>query len=63
MIIAGSMVSKKTAPPAQGTMATDNLMFMVLLVAVVLIVGALTFSWPWPWGPFWSICLYSGTML
>ena len=24
-------------------MATDNLMFMVLLVAVVLIVGALTF--------------------
>ena len=27
----------------RGTMATDNLMFMVLLVAVVLIVGALTF--------------------
>ncbi|MFR4223108.1 MAG: potassium-transporting ATPase subunit KdpA [Akkermansia sp.] len=64
MIIAGSMVSKKTAPPAQGTMATDNLMFMVLLVAVVLIVGALTFFPALALGPILEhLLLYSGTML
>lgn len=43
MIIAGSMAVKKVSPPALGTMRTDNSMFMVLLVSVVLIVGALTF--------------------
>lgn len=64
MIIAGSMASKKTAPPAQGTMATDNLMFMVLLVAVVLIVGALTFFPALALGPVLEhLLLYSGTVL
>ena len=64
MIIAGSMVSKKTAPPAQGTMATDNLMFMILLVAVVLIVGALTFFPALALGPILEhLLLYSGSVL
>lgn len=63
MIIAGSMVSKKTAPPA-GHHATDNLMFMILLVAVVLIVGALTFFPALALGPILEhLLLYSGSVL
>jgi K+-transporting ATPase ATPase A chain len=43
LAIAGSMVSKKSVPPSLGTFPTDGLLFPVLLVAVVVIVGALTF--------------------
>lgn len=43
MIIAGALVNKKVSPPALGTMPTNNLSFMLLLVAIVLIIGALTF--------------------
>lgn len=43
LAIAGSMVSKKVAPPSPGTFSTDGLLFTGLLIAVVLIVGALTF--------------------
>lgn len=43
LVIAGSMQRKKIAPPALGTMPTDNVTFSLLLVAVVLVVGALTF--------------------
>lgn len=64
MIIAGGMASKKNAPPAQGSMETDNLMFMVLLVAVVLVVGALTFFPALALGPILEhLLLYSGAML
>ena len=64
MMIAGSMASRKISPPAQGTMGTDNLMFMVLLVAVVLVVGALTFFPALALGPILEhLLLYSGTML
>jgi K+-transporting ATPase ATPase A chain len=41
--IAGSMAAKKTVPPSLGTFPTQGLLFMVLLVGVVLIGGALTF--------------------
>jgi potassium-transporting ATPase potassium-binding subunit len=41
--IAGSMASKKTIPESAGTFRTDGIMFVVLLVGVILIVGALTF--------------------
>ena len=43
LAIAGSMVGKKVTPPSPGTFATDNPMFAGLLIAVILIVGALTF--------------------
>jgi K+-transporting ATPase ATPase A chain len=43
LALAGSMVSKKTVPPGPGTFPTDSGLFLVLLVGVVLIVGALTF--------------------
>ena len=43
LAIAGSMVGKKVVPASLGTFPTDGPHFGVLLVAVVLIVGALTF--------------------
>jgi K+-transporting ATPase ATPase A chain len=43
LAIAGSMMQKKTVPPGPGTFQTTGAFFAVLLAAVVLIVGALTF--------------------
>ena len=43
LALAGSMVGKKTVPESLGTFPTDNLTFVILLVAIILIVGALTF--------------------
>ena len=43
LAIAGSMVTKKVAPSSLGTFPTDGLLFVGLLIAVILIVGALTF--------------------
>jgi len=43
LVIAGSMMQKKTVPPGPGTFQTTGAFFAVLLAAVVLIVGALTF--------------------
>lgn len=43
LAIAGSMSLKKYTPPSAGTFPTDGVLFVVLLTAVVLIVGALTF--------------------
>ena len=43
LAIAGSLVRKKASPPSLGTMPTDNFLFVILLVGVVLIFGALTF--------------------
>jgi K+-transporting ATPase ATPase A chain len=43
MGIAGSMLSKKVVPPSSGTFPTNGKTFAMLLVAVVVIVGALTF--------------------
>ena len=43
LAIAGSMAGKKIAPPSPGTFPTTGATFVGLLIAVVLIVGALTF--------------------
>ena len=43
MVIAGSMVGKAVAPPSAGTFPTDQPLFAGMLIAVVVIVGALTF--------------------
>jgi K+-transporting ATPase ATPase A chain len=43
MAIAGSMLGKKVAPPSLGTFPSDGALFVLLLVGVVAIVGALTF--------------------
>jgi K+-transporting ATPase ATPase A chain len=43
LAIAGSLAKKKISPVGAGTFQTHGLLFIVLLCAVVLIVGALTF--------------------
>jgi K+-transporting ATPase ATPase A chain len=43
LALAGSMVAKKRAAPSIGTLETHTPLFVVLLVSVVLLVGALTF--------------------
>jgi potassium-transporting ATPase potassium-binding subunit len=43
LAIAGNMAKKKITPISAGTFRTDNLLFMGLLIAVILIVGGLTF--------------------
>ena len=43
MAIAGSLVGKKVVAESLGTFPTDGTLFVVLLVGVVIIVGALTF--------------------
>jgi len=41
--LAGSLANKKSVPQSDGTLATNNAMFVGLLIAVVLIIGALSF--------------------
>lgn len=43
LAIAGSMVKKRVTPPSAGTFPTDRSLFVGMLIAVVLIVGALTY--------------------
>ena len=43
LAIAGSLAAKKTVPASPGTFPTNGLLFSGLLIAVIIIVGALTF--------------------
>src|SRR5262249_16105375 len=43
MAIAGNLGTKKSAAPSAGTFPVHNPLFVVLLIGVILIVGALTF--------------------
>ena len=43
MAVAGSLVGKKSVPESLGTFPTNGSIFVVLLVGVIIIVGALTF--------------------
>jgi K+-transporting ATPase ATPase A chain len=43
LAMAGSLAKKKYVPPSPGTLPTDQLTFIIWLVSVILIVGALTF--------------------
>ena len=43
LAIAGVMAGKKVAPPSAGTFPTTGPLFLVLLIGVIIIVGALTF--------------------
>jgi len=43
LAIAGSLSNKKYIPPSTGTLPTDTPLFAGILIAVILIVGALTF--------------------
>jgi K+-transporting ATPase ATPase A chain len=43
LALAGSLAGKKTVPPGPGTLPTNGPIFVVLLMGVIVIVGALTF--------------------
>jgi potassium-transporting ATPase potassium-binding subunit len=43
MVIAGNLSAKNITPISNGTFHTDNALFAFLLIAIILIVGALTF--------------------
>jgi K+-transporting ATPase ATPase A chain len=43
LAVAGSMAAKKYSPPSPGTFEVDTPLFAILLMAVILIVGGLTF--------------------
>jgi potassium-transporting ATPase potassium-binding subunit len=43
LAISGNMLKKKFNPPSLGTFPTDGLLFMVLLISIIIIIGALTF--------------------
>ena len=43
LAIAGSLAAKKQIPASEGTLPTHGPLFVLLLIAVVLVVGALTF--------------------
>jgi K+-transporting ATPase ATPase A chain len=43
LAVAGSLAGKRISPAGLGTMRTDNGTFVVLLIGVIILVGALTF--------------------
>ncbi len=43
LAIAGSLAKKKLVPASSGTLPTHTPLFILLLVAVIVIVGGLTF--------------------
>src|SRR5579884_461859 len=43
LAVAGTLAGKRVTPVGLGTMRTDNLTFVVLLIGVIVLVGALTF--------------------
>jgi potassium-transporting ATPase potassium-binding subunit len=51
LAIAGNMAKKKITPVSSGTFRTDNWLFIVLLISIIIIVGGLTFFPPLALGP------------
>jgi K+-transporting ATPase ATPase A chain len=45
------MAKKKITPESSGTFRTDNMLFVILLIGIILIVGGLTFFPPLALGP------------
>jgi K+-transporting ATPase ATPase A chain len=43
LALAGSLANKKTVPESAGTLPTHTPLFVVLLIGIVIIVGALAF--------------------
>jgi K+-transporting ATPase ATPase A chain len=43
LAIAGSLAKKKLIPESAGTLRTDGPLFVGLLIAVIIVVGALSF--------------------
>ena len=61
LAIAGSLSKKKIVPTSQGTLPTHTPLFILFLVMVVLIVGALTFFPALALGPIVEHLMLAGT--
>ena len=63
LALAGSLAGKKTVPPSPGTFPTTGGIFVVLLVGVILIVGALTYFPAFALGPIVEhFLMYAGKL-
>ena len=63
LAIAGSMAAKKFTPPSAGSFPTDGALFIALLVAIVVIVGGLTYFPALALGPIVEhLSLLAGTL-
>ncbi|MBC7806001.1 MAG: potassium-transporting ATPase subunit KdpA, partial [Akkermansiaceae bacterium] len=60
LAIAGSLANKKFSPTSAGTFPTDGGTFVILLVGVVIIVGALTYLPALALGPIVEHFLMNG---
>lgn len=60
LAIAGSLAAKKTVPAGPGTLPTHTPLFIITLIGVVIIVGALTFIPALALGPIVEHLLMSG---
>ena len=60
LAIAGSLAKKKIVPASKGTLPTHTPLFILFLVAIVLIVGALTFFPALALGPITEHLMIAG---
>ena len=60
LALAGSLAAKKTVPVGPGTLPTHTPLFVGLIVATVLVVGALTFFPALAVGPVVEHLMLSG---
>lgn len=60
LALAGSLASKKYVPPSAGTLPTHNLLFIVWLVGVIVIVGALSYLCALSLGPIVEHLMQAG---
>lgn len=51
LAVAGSLAEKKKVPVTSGTLPTEGVLWVCLLVATIVIIGALTFFPAWSLGP------------
>ena len=60
LAVAGALARKKLVPPSAGTLPTHTPLFVAMLVGIILVVGALTFSPALALGPVVEQLLASG---
>ena len=59
LAVAGSLAAKRAIPESAGTFKTDNAVFTITLIVIVIIIGALTFL---PAIGTWTYCRTSYIM-
>jgi len=63
MALAGNLAGKKFTPPSSGTFPTEGVLFVLLLIGVIIIVGALTHFPALSLGPIMEHFLMTGGSL